>query len=357
MSRPSSVTPRPRPAFTLIELLVVIAIIAILIGLLLPAVQKVREAAARLKCQNNLKQIGLAAHNYASARGHLPPGFVGSNLPRDLNSGTPCMRNSWTGCLAHLLPFIEQDNLFRQFPTEAFDIDAPMNLGTVGGPTSAWWFVPSMFNAAKARVPTYLCPSDNADTDTPLYNVYYAFGQVQYTFYGVRDPIEAAAQGPSVVLGRTNYGAVGGTIGKGSEAAPGDAFYLQYEGLFFNRSKVRFEGIPDGTSNTLAFGEMLGAFSKDATGKNTGTRERMYSWMGAGFMVAYWGVKDSKTCDWFTFGSKHTGVVNFAYGDGSIRTVRPGAYAAFGTARDWWVLQQISGRADGFTEDASSIAN
>ena len=225
---------RARRGFTLIELLVVIAIIAILIGLLLPAVQKVREAAARLKCQNNLKQISLGAHNYASAYSVFPPGFIGSNLPRDLTPGSPFLRNSWTGVLSHLLPYIEQENLYRQFPSDAYNIDAPMNQGTVGGPTSAWWFVPSMFNAAKTRVPTYLCPSDDADTVTPVYNVYYAFAQVLYNYYGVRDAVEGTAQGPSIVLGRTNYAACLGTIGKGSEAAgPGDTFYPQYEGIYF----------------------------------------------------------------------------------------------------------------------------
>ncbi len=127
--------------FTLIELLVVIAIIAVLIGLLLPAVQKVREAAARIKCTNNLKQLGLAAHNYHDSHGHLPP-VIGYYPPASGAFGT---------CFFHLLPFIEQDNLYRSA------------LGSVpfpppDGPTVV--LSPGNNNVYSQPVKTFLCPSD-----------------------------------------------------------------------------------------------------------------------------------------------------------------------------------------------------
>src|SRR5437588_2340830 len=147
---------RPRGAFTLIELLGVIAIIAVLIGLLLPAVQKVREAAARLSCSNNLKQLGLAAHNYHDAQSAFPAGYV---------PGPPATNN---GVFIALLPYVEQDNIYKLW---VFTPAGQQNWGKANGTPGPAWNV----------VTTYQCPTGSAAPNFPTENWSgYKFGLTSY---------------------------------------------------------------------------------------------------------------------------------------------------------------------------------
>jgi prepilin-type N-terminal cleavage/methylation domain-containing protein len=213
MSRRSA---RFSSGFTLIELLVVIAIIAVLIGLLLPAVQKVREAAARMQCQNNLKQIGLGMHNYESSYSEFPP--AAGPLPV-LPSGYPGSGTQRPSTQALILPFLEQANKYNQFK---FEYDVHTN--AINQP------------ARCQDVPIYLCPSDPSSA--------------QFT----------TTDGP---LGRSNYFvSIGRTANSfDKDASVGGIVYLEFTNTQFNTLKnkpgaVKITGIPDGTSNTSMYSEI-----------------------------------------------------------------------------------------------------
>ena len=152
-------TLRGERGFTLIELLVVMAIIAILVAMLMPAVQRAREAARRTECLNHLKQLALAAHNYESAYGHLPPGNT---------------TQSGIGTFAYLLPYLEQENLYRLIPQ-------PMTFVPTGTTSPAgtlmdgvriltpWWKDPDGLRASMNRVKFLECPADNPSANVPFW--------------------------------------------------------------------------------------------------------------------------------------------------------------------------------------------
>lgn len=303
---------RRRTGFTLIELLVVIAIIAILIGLLLPAVQKVRDAAARSQCQNNLKQIALAAQNYQGTMNTLPTGF------------NP---NSYVGSVAYLLPYLEQNNLYNLIPQYLFNPNVNQNV---------WWGDSSAWNAALTRVKTFECPADGS-LYTPSQGTWAYMTESGYT-------LNAGYFAGNYGLGATDYIANAGALGNVSSS--GDTFYGQWVGPFYQASAVSIVAITDGTSNTLMFGESLG-------GTNQGSRDFNLAWMGAGCLPTAWDLIDP--CQWTSFGSFHTAVVQFAFCDGSVHMLHKIGNSTPWFSTQWYALMGASGMQDGNVVDFSQL--
>jgi prepilin-type N-terminal cleavage/methylation domain-containing protein/prepilin-type processing-associated H-X9-DG protein len=308
---------RRRMGFTLIELLVVIAIIAVLIGLLLPAVQKVRDAAARSQCQNNLKQLALASQNYQSAMNTLPPGMNG---------------NSYMSSLGYLLPFMEQSAAYNLIPTPLFKLN--VNAGV-------WWGNGGSWAAAKTHIKPFECPSDGN-----LYN--YTVGCFAFlsengttlngSYFG--------GNNSQIGLGCTNYIASAGALGNVTPS--GDPFYGQWLGPFYTNSSVSIVQITDGSSQTIAFGESLGG--TNAPGQ---PRDFSLSWMGAGALPTAWDLLDP--CGWYSFGSNHTGVIQFAFCDGSVRPLRKVGPNTPWFTNQWYAFMGASGAQDGNVVDFSQF--
>ena len=289
-------SPRVRPsAFTLIELLVVIAIIAILIGLLLPAVQKVREAAARMSCSNNLKQLALGLHNYHDANGRFPDGIhrnQGTAPPSTgqyaITNESPIRRFNWT---IAVLPYIEQDNVEKLWNYTNFNA----NRGITGDPATISWRV----------IKTYICPSDalgNAGIDT---------GE--------------GASSPPRHWAVTSYGANAGRVSYRRAAQTND-------GPFVHNVPRKIADLSDGTTNTIFLGERS---HFDPVFDSTGDNMDAWGWWAFGaegdvLLSAAerinWKMPSPPTQANFdlrinVFGSQHAGGANFALGDGSVRFI------------------------------------
>ena len=211
---------RSSPGFTLIELLVVIAIIAVLIALLLPAVQSAREAARRAQCVNNMKQIGLAMHNYLSSYGSLPPGENG------------CCHGTWT---VFILSWVEQNPLFNAWNQSDDNTDSASIL-SYGGPANT--------TVSRNRLSAYTCPSDTPDSlygTMPMYNYAVNFGNTSIAQHlnAIPDPYNA---GKNVIFAGAPFANV---------AYPGSPGWRAVGGTF------GLQSITDGTSNTLAASEVV----------------------------------------------------------------------------------------------------
>jgi prepilin-type N-terminal cleavage/methylation domain-containing protein/prepilin-type processing-associated H-X9-DG protein len=319
----------PRRGFTLIELLVVIAIIAVLIGLLLPAVQKVREAAARGQCQNNLKQLALACQSYHEAMGYLPTGRYGDYNQSSAWGGPFENSMSWSW-LADILPYIEQANVYTS--------------GNIPGAAL------NQSSATRVSIKTFLCPSDQLIGLSPMQEVSHYL------------------RSPGVLVGLTNYKGVqganycfgpytnSGTNGPGIGGQPPTycECWEDGDGLIFPmvwEKPNRITDIKDGTSNTFMIGEDIylpGSYGKGLFGRG-------YAWAHS--------VETSMTCALPPnnvspasppatlgnyaltngFKSQHRGGLQFAYADGSVHFISDsiplGTYRAMATMRGGEVVQ------------------
>lgn len=321
---------RQNNGFTLVELLVVIAIIGILVGLLLPAVQAAREAARRMSCQNNLKQLGLALHNFESANRKLPPGWLGPSRsdPYAVASGN----HQYYGTLPFLLPFLEQTAIYNGFPTDLLRIERLAASGedirwfsqlppaTLAGGRQPW-------ELSQYRIPGFMCPSEGKPVELVWLRQHARATSATGTGLNMNWTNGELANFQNV--GKTNYV---GCIGR-PEVAGGSE-----QGAFLNRQQTKFGQVSDGLSNTLFMGEVHG-------GRDGSTPPRPGSWL----WISAIGVPvtaDPANTTWVlgldhrtAFNSLHTGLVQFVQGDGSVRGVS--------TSIDRTVFVHLNGIRDG----------
>jgi prepilin-type N-terminal cleavage/methylation domain-containing protein len=342
--RLSAVRPR-RVGFTLIELLVVIAIIGILMALLLPAIQKVREAANRMLCSNNLRQLAIATHNYHNDYGTLPPGYLGP-IPNE--TGVTNANGPHMGILVFLLPYIEQDNVYKVIPPRR-----DLSLKTT---STRWWADSILFTVAATRIKAFVCPSDNpyeSTLGTAIWSHLYHQGA---TFTPAADilPNPSGAQ-----LGRTNYFGISGSAGRGT-----NPFFANFEGLLGNRTAHTLGQVAsqDGSSNTLLFGEGLTRYGGRNTPRGFAPSDPIYSsaWMGTGAWGTFAGIPNTAYPAWYAASSRHPSTVQFCFADASVRSIRKGIteWTFTGTPpADWLAYQQLAGRKDGAVADLSLLTD
>jgi prepilin-type N-terminal cleavage/methylation domain-containing protein len=284
-----------RPAFTLVELLVVIAIIGVLVALLLPAVQTARESARRAQCVANLKQIGLALHNYHDVILKFPPGRMGCDCwTADVCGTKDSITRPGTSGFGMLLPYVEQTALFDSLGWQKGAVAPATDCG-VPDSTAGW--NTGLAQLLLARPPVYVCPSDVSDRVHK--DKTYATG---------------------------NYAFMHGTHGPSYDTQQVDLKHYN-NGSFMYRTPIRMLDITDGTSNTLFAGEVIATHTDESSNRwligsrhldsLRSTENAINTPPGKGIVLDLYGYKANGA-----FGSKHVKGANFVYGDGSATYIR-----------------------------------
>ena len=292
-----------RRAFTLVELLVVIAIIGVLVALLLPAVQAAREAARRMQCSNNLKQWGLALHNYHDTKRALPPGRLGCD---GANYGTLCSTpdgatRAGVSVFVHLLPQVELSSLYSLYKSTD-----PL------WPRNNTWLTPTNIQLIESRPAVVVCPSDTAEPyseDTKVDP-----GAAVYT----------TPAGTQAAVG--SYAAVTGTIGAANNLKPtGEPGNSKFDntGLFYYVVRQKFSQVPDGLSNTMMMGEVIDGHRRTSSNIWTrairimdtqrGTDNPLNTFPGQPVYDAAYGANANGA-----FASLHPSGAQFLFGDGHV---------------------------------------
>jgi len=309
-----------RTGFTLIELLVVIAIIAVLIALLLPAVQQAREAARRSQCKNNLKQLGLALHNYHDTFNKFPSAFISNAWPSAAGTGATSELTCWSWG-AMILPYLEQATLYNLVQPGTI----PMSTNLAAGGAQA--------TALTTPLAGFMCPSDTGPSLND-FNTSYGVDPTQQTDFGTYDRRATSDGTTRIAIAKSNYVGVADSGDSGTPAW-NPVSYGPPLGLFSANSGNGIRNITDGTSNTLIVGERAFKFE----GLNAGAGNALgfgITSVGAPYAgsyarsalsiygIPYWGINQSVTSanhQTRGFSSVHVGGAHFLLGDGSVRFI------------------------------------
>lgn len=347
---------KTRQGFTLVELLVVIAIIGILVGLLLPAVQSAREAARRMSCQNNLKQIGLASLNFESAYKRLPPGQI-----FDISGYFDFSRFdqlTFVGNLGFIMPYMEQQAIYAPFGAnlKADPRDFTTWPSTPDPRRAPYWNFADINAVTGTQVANLLCPSDSAEDALKPGDSQFTLWMVRTTFgprYGGFVMNDVPPDPITSNHGLTNYlpcaGRLTGTAEQHGITSRSDPFWAainNFEGAFRLNKNIKIGSVQDGTSNTIAYGEVTGDFADGYRG--TG-RFRSFTWLCGPMPMHHQAYSLGGTSyanrppyESTKFTSRHAGnLVQYTFVDGSVH--------ALPRTTDADVLLRLGGRSDGLT--------